>query len=60
MTRERPTTFPGAVKALELLLKADGTEAETPEEATTIIRSEIDSDGNVVAKAVLRKNPVPA
>lgn len=55
MTRERPTKYPGAAKALELLLKADGTEAETEAETATIVRSELAADGRTIAKTILRK-----
>lgn len=58
MIREVPPKFPGAVRALELWLKADGSEAETEEEATSIVRTEFAIDDSTVFKVILRPTRV--
>lgn len=57
MMRDAKPMMPGAVRAIELLLKKDGSEAETEAEATTIIHSDLDADGMTVAKTILHPAP---
>jgi len=60
MVRETTTKFPGAVRAIELWLKADGTEAATEAETQTIIRSEINLDDETIFKVILRPTSAAA
>lgn len=59
MMRDAKTDYPGAVRAVELLLLKDGREAASEAEAETIIRSELDAQDRTIAKSIHHRKPTP-